>query len=165
MIDPAGEPMRRQGAIQFGPFELDLETGELRKQGRLIKLPPKPSQALILLARSHGRLVTRDAMRRELWDSDTHVDFEHGLNFCVREVRTALGDCAKKPRYIETLPRRGYRLIMATRIIDSRTPDPAPHTASCDASQQLEAYQHYEQRPKKPCADGKRVLRESPPGF
>ena len=77
--------MQPQGSIRFGPFELDLETGELRKQGSVIKLPPKPSQALMLLATSPGRLVTRDAMRKELWDSDTHVDFEHAVNFCIRE--------------------------------------------------------------------------------
>src|SRR5882724_1249281 len=97
--------------MQFGAFDLDLETGELRRRGRAVKLSPKPLQVLALLARSPGRLVTREAIRKELWGSDTFVDFEHALNFCIREVRAALGDHAKRPRYVETLPRRGYRFI------------------------------------------------------
>ena len=89
-----------QEKIQFGPFELDPETGELRRDGHPVKLSPKPAQALALLAKAPGRLVTREMIRKELWDCDVHVDFEHSLNFCIREIRTALGDDAKKPRYV-----------------------------------------------------------------
>src|SRR5215471_9749021 len=106
--------MLGQGNIQFGPFELDLESGELRKHGRTVRLSPKPWKVLALLATAPGRLVTRESIRKELWDSDIHVDFEHALNFCIREVRTTLGDRADKPRYIQTLPKRGYRFIAET---------------------------------------------------
>lgn len=138
--------MQRQGSTQFGPFEVDLETGELRKKGRVIKLPPKPSQALMLLAKNAGRLVTRDTMRKELWDSDTHVDFEHALNFCIREVRSVLGDDAKEPRYIETVARRGYRLIGTTQMSAGRTQmrNEADEKSNIDTSQQVEAYRYYE---------------------
>jgi DNA-binding winged helix-turn-helix (wHTH) protein len=99
--------------IRFGAFDLNLETGELCRRGRKLKLSPKPFRVLALLAASPSRLVTREAIQKELWGSDTFVDFEHALNFCIREIRSALGDSAKKPRFIETLPRRGYRFIAA----------------------------------------------------
>jgi len=103
--------MPSDSPIRFAAFELQLETGELRKHGRKIKLPPKSFRLLALLAGRPGQLVTRDAIQRELWGADTFVDFEHGLNFCIRQIRSALGENAKKPRFIETLPRRGYRFI------------------------------------------------------
>jgi len=98
--------------FRFGAFEIQLETGELRKRGRKIKLPPQSFRLLALLLSSPGQLVTREAIRKEIWGSGTFVDFEHGLNFCVRQVRHALGESARKPRFIETLPRRGYRFVV-----------------------------------------------------
>ena len=98
--------------IRFGTFELDLDTGEIRKQGRKLKLAPQPFQVLALLARNPGQLVTRETLRTQLWGRDALVDFEHGLNFCIRQIRSALGESASRPRFIETLPRRGYRLIL-----------------------------------------------------
>jgi TolB-like protein/DNA-binding SARP family transcriptional activator/Flp pilus assembly protein TadD len=90
---------------------LNLDIGEIRKRGRKVKLPPQPFQVLALLASSPGQLVTREAIREQLWGSETYVDFDHSLNFCVRKIREVLGESAKKPRYIETLPRRGYRFV------------------------------------------------------
>jgi len=153
--------MHHGAAIQFGPFHLDLETGELRKQGRPVKLPPKPSQALVLLAASPGRLITRDAIRKELWDSDIHVDFEHALNFCIREIRKALGDNAAKPRYIETLARRGYRFIAESQPLAG---DPAPQAPS-GSSQQLEAWRHYENARKLFGQAGKESLESARQDF
>lgn len=95
--------------IHFGPFELRLETGELLKRGRKLKLPPQSFRLLALLASSPGQLVTRETIQKELWGNNTFVDFEHSLNFCVRQIRCVLGESGKKPRFIETLPRRGYR--------------------------------------------------------
>lgn len=96
-------------SIRFGTFELQVETGELRKRGKKIKLPPQSFRLLVLLASRPGELVTREAIRKELWGEGTFVDFEHGLNFCVRQIRRALGESGKRPRFIDTLPRRGYR--------------------------------------------------------
>jgi TolB-like protein/DNA-binding winged helix-turn-helix (wHTH) protein/Tfp pilus assembly protein PilF len=97
--------------LRFGPFELHLSTGELRKSGALINLPPQPFKILALLASRTGQLVTREEIQQQIWGNGTFVDFEHGLNFAIQRVRTALGDVADTPRYIETLPRRGYRFI------------------------------------------------------
>jgi TolB-like protein/DNA-binding winged helix-turn-helix (wHTH) protein/tetratricopeptide (TPR) repeat protein len=97
--------------LQFGAFELDLTSGELRKAGAHVKLPPQPCKVLGLLASRPGELVTRKEIQQQIWEGETFVDFEEGLNFCIKQIRTALGDHAQTPRYIETLPRRGYRFI------------------------------------------------------
>src|SRR5262245_57781678 len=97
--------------VRFGAFELDLRTGELRKGGVRISLPDQPFQVLKTLLDRPGELVTREELRQRLWSAGTSVDFEHGLNAAVRRLRDALGDSAETPRFIETLPRRGYRFI------------------------------------------------------
>jgi TolB-like protein/DNA-binding winged helix-turn-helix (wHTH) protein/Tfp pilus assembly protein PilF len=97
--------------VRFGAFELDLRTGELRKAGVRINLPEQPLQVLKTLLDRPGELVTREELRQRLWSAETFVDFEHGLNAAVRRLRDALGDSADVPRFVETLPRRGYRFI------------------------------------------------------
>ena len=97
--------------VRFGPYELDLSTGELCKLGRPVKLQPQPSRLLCLLVRQAGALVTREQIIQQLWDARTFVDFEHGLNFCVRQIRAALSDDADAAKYVQTVPRRGYRFI------------------------------------------------------
>jgi DNA-binding winged helix-turn-helix (wHTH) protein len=97
--------------LKFGPFTLDAATGELRRDGQLVPLAPQPFRLLLALASRPGELVTREELRQQVWDDGTFVDFERGLNFCVLQARTALGDDAKEPLYIETLPRRGYRFV------------------------------------------------------
>ena len=96
---------------RFGDYELDRRTLELREAGRKIKLAPQPARVLALLASRAGELVTRDEIRREIWGAATFVDFEPNLNYCLNCIRAVLGDTAQSPRYIETLPRRGYRFI------------------------------------------------------
>jgi TolB-like protein/DNA-binding winged helix-turn-helix (wHTH) protein/Tfp pilus assembly protein PilF len=97
--------------LRFGVFELDLDTGELRKSGRAVRLRPQAAKVLAVLASRPGQLVTREDLQEELWGQETFVDFEHGINLCIREIRAALGDDAVTPRYVETLPRHGYRFI------------------------------------------------------
>jgi len=96
---------------QFGTFELDLESGELRRAGIKLRLQDKPFQLLVLLLERPGEVVTREAVRGRLWPADTFVDFDHGLNTAVRKLRQVLGDSAENPRFIETLARRGYRFV------------------------------------------------------
>jgi TolB-like protein/Tfp pilus assembly protein PilF len=96
---------------RFGDYELDQRTLELRKSGQKIKLAPQPARVLIMLASLPGKLVSRDEIRRALWGEETFVDFERNLNYCLNCIRDALDDTAQSPRYIETLPRRGYRFI------------------------------------------------------
>src|SRR5262245_9854518 len=97
--------------VRFSSFELDMRTGELRKSGVRISLPDQPFQLLKTMLDRPGELVSRDDLRQRLWSAETFVDFEHGLNAAVRRLRDALGDSAEVPRFIETLPRRGYRFI------------------------------------------------------
>ena len=97
--------------LRFGVFELNLSLEELRKDGTLIKLSPQPFQLLALLASHSGQIVTREEIHQQLWDADTFVDFEQGMNKCVKQIRTILNDNADHPLYIETLPRRGYRFL------------------------------------------------------
>jgi len=100
------------GVLRFGVFEVDLRTGELRRQGLRLKLPSQSFQVLKLLLEHPGELVSREELREKLWPADTFVDFDHGLNAAVNRLREALGDSADSPRFVETLPRRGYRLIV-----------------------------------------------------
>ena len=96
---------------RFGVFELDLTAGELRKNGRKLRLQEQPFQILALLLERAGDVVTREELRQKLWPADTFVDFDHGLNTAVNKLREVLGDSASSPRFVETLARRGYRFI------------------------------------------------------
>lgn len=98
--------------LRFDSFELDTGSGELRRNGDRIKLPPQPFRVLELLVRHSGEVLTRAEIRERVWRDDTFVDFEQGLNFCIRQIREAVGDTADAPRFIETLPRRGYRFLL-----------------------------------------------------
>ena len=110
----------KNGRSCFGPFELNLAAGELRKSGLKLKLHGQPLDILALLLERPGEVVTRDELQQQLWVSDTIVDFEHGLNKAINRLREALGDDAANPRYIETLPRVGYRFIGKLNAADTR---------------------------------------------
>src|SRR5262245_12695851 len=114
--------MSDRSGLRFGAFELDVASGELRRDGDLLKLPPQPFKVLELLARRGGEVVTREEIRAHVWNDDTVVDFEQGLNFCIRRIRDVLGDTADAPRFIETLPRRGYRFLMPVKEADHAGP-------------------------------------------
>ena len=126
---PAGHPwmcpelcnisMSEPAVLRFGAFELHPAAGELRRQGDLVRLPPQPYRVLEYLARRSGQIVNRAEIREHIWSGDTFVDFEQGLNFCIRQIREALGDSADAPRFIETLPRRGYRFLMPVEAFGS----------------------------------------------
>lgn len=103
--------------LHFGSFDLDAGSGELRRAGRLIRLPPQPARLLCLLASRTGALVTREEIQAHLWPKDTFVDFDLGINHCLKRIRAALGDNAQAPRFIETLPRRGYRFLQPVECI------------------------------------------------
>jgi serine/threonine-protein kinase len=109
--------------IRFGVFEVDLHTGELRKQGVRIKLRDQPFQILLLLLAHPDEVVSRDELQKQLWPGDTFVDFDRGLNKAVNHLRDVLGDSAESPRFIETLPKRGYRFIAS---VDAGSPNGHP---------------------------------------
>src|ERR1700716_4387911 len=97
--------------IRFGVFEADLSAGELRKHGLRLKLSEQPFQILVMLLEKPGNVVSRDELRNRLWPGDTFVDFDHGLNNAVMRLREVLGDSSDNPRFVETIPRRGYRFV------------------------------------------------------
>src|SRR5271170_4501981 len=106
MVQVPGPPK-----LKFGPFLVDLAAGEIRKNGERIRLQEKPLRVLAILAERPGQLVTREELNKRLWPDDTFVDFETGLNTAVSKLRDALSDSGQKQRYIETIPRRGYRFL------------------------------------------------------
>lgn len=121
--------------VHFGQFAFDADTGTLTRNGVPVRLPPQPGRVLALLAARAGEVVTRDELRREIWGTETFVDFERGLNFCIAQIRSALGDSADSPRYVETLPKRGYRFIAPTSAFRATVGEPvtqpiAPHAPS-----------------------------------
>src|SRR6266404_3813420 len=107
--------------LRFGVFEVDLRAGEVRKHGVRIKLQEQPFQVLTQLLKRPGEVVTREELRIQLWPSDTFVDFDNGLNTSINKLREALGDSADSPRFVETLPRRGYRFIAPITGVDGTT--------------------------------------------
>src|SRR4051812_9830811 len=109
MADPMASPAPEM--LRFSGFEVDLKTKELSRRGRPVKLPPQALRLLEYLASHPGQLVTREEIRQEIWNDGTVVDFEHGINKSIRQIRSALSDDADQPRFIETIPRRGYRFI------------------------------------------------------
>lgn len=109
-------------AMRFGAFEVDLLTGELRKQGSKLKLQEQPFQILVALLENTGNIVTREDLRQKLWPGDTFGDSDHSLNNCINKLREALGDSATSPRFIETLARRGYRFIAPVEIVTLPSP-------------------------------------------
>ncbi len=106
-----GMPVNTPRTWHFGVFELEASTGELRRNGTVVKLREQPARILVLLLEHTGQMVTREQLRQHLWPSDTFVDFDHSLNAAVMKLREALGDSADKPLYIETIPRKGYRFV------------------------------------------------------
>jgi len=119
---------RPDPALRFGVFDANLSARELRKHGIPVRLPGQPFAILAMLLQRPGEVVTREEMRERLWTSDTFVDFEHSLNSAIKKLRAALGDSPENPRYVETIPRIGYRFIAPViDIADARTTSTSKH--------------------------------------
>ena len=110
--------------VRFGTYDFCPSTGALRRDGTPVRLQAQPARVLAALVSRAGEVVTRDALQREVWGDGTHVDFERGLNFCIAQVRSALRDSADSPRYVETVPKQGYRFIAPVAPV--AVPQPAP---------------------------------------
>src|SRR3981081_486942 len=107
--------------LRFGAFEVEVRAGELRKHGVRVKLQELPFRVLTILLQQWGELVSREELRSQLWPADTFVDFDNSLNTSINKLREALGDSAESPRFIETLPRRGYRFVAPIVGIDGKS--------------------------------------------
>src|SRR5580704_6793673 len=105
------EPLPPKPSTRFGVFELDMRSGELRKAGTRIRLQEQPLKILMVLLEQPGAVVTREDLKRRIWPHEPFGDFDHAVNVAIAKLRTALSDSADTPRYVETLPRRGYRFI------------------------------------------------------
>ena len=108
--------------VRFGPFRLDLVAGELHKGDRKIRLQEQPFRVLQLLVERPGEVVTREELQKKLWPNDTIVEFDHSINAAIKRLRDALGDTAEKPKYVETVARRGYRLLVAVEWAEPASP-------------------------------------------
>jgi TolB-like protein/DNA-binding winged helix-turn-helix (wHTH) protein/Tfp pilus assembly protein PilF len=126
-----GGPAAVARILHFGVFEVDLKACELRKHGLRIKLPEQPFQVLVVLLEKPGEIVTREELRNRLWPGDTFVDFDHGLNNAVMRLREVLGDASENPRFVETIPRRGYRFIAP--VVGSAFPVPTTTDSEVEA--------------------------------
>jgi DNA-binding winged helix-turn-helix (wHTH) protein/TolB-like protein len=112
----------KPGCYRFGVFEFDSETLELRRQGATVHLQSQPARVLGCQIQNSDRTVTREELRAAIWGNETFVDFERGLNFCISQIRSALGDDSARPIYIQTLPKRGYQFIAPVEFISRETP-------------------------------------------
>src|SRR5215813_6216139 len=115
----------RPSSVRFGAFQLDLQSGELRRNGIKVRLPDQSIQVLAILLDRSGEVVTRGELQQRLWPNGTIVEFEHSINSVINRLRQALEDSPNKPRFIETLPRRGYRFLVPVE-----KPSSAPQDAS-----------------------------------
>jgi DNA-binding winged helix-turn-helix (wHTH) protein len=115
---------RRATCFRFGDFELRLDSGELFRSGTAVKLQPRPARVLEMLAGQAGEVVPREEIRRAVWGDETYVDFDLALNFCILQVRRALGESAARPRFITTIPRRGYRFLAPVQVVSAEAGPP-----------------------------------------
>jgi DNA-binding winged helix-turn-helix (wHTH) protein len=125
---------RSTNTMRFEGFEVDLRAQELYKAGRKIKLQVQPFQVLAMLLEQPGEVVTREEMQKRLWPADTFVDFDHSLNTAIKKLRQALGDDKKKPRFVETLPKRGYRFLVSVKKPPAANPVVAESPVSAPAA-------------------------------
>ena len=135
------ERNRENRILRFGIFELNLEAGELRKNGARLRLQEQPFQVLAVLLENAGHVVTRDDLRQKIWPADTFVDFDHSLNTAINKIRDVLGDSASSPRFVETLARRGYRFIAPVNGVEP-TPSNSPAGESVAAEPALHPELH-----------------------
>src|SRR5271166_7024207 len=133
--------------VRIGIFELDLKSGELRCGVEKTLLPEQPLQILRMLVERDGELVSREEIRNKLWPNDTIVEFDHSINAAIRILRRALGDSANDPKYIETLARRGYRLMVPVEWISHGDPPGVIPTPSASSGQALSLPKGWESRP------------------
>jgi DNA-binding winged helix-turn-helix (wHTH) protein/TolB-like protein len=111
---------------RFGVFEFDDETKELRRNGRATAIEPQPAKALALLLSRPGDIVTREELRDGVWGKDTHVDFDRGLAYCLSQIRAALGDSGDNPRFVQTIPKKGFKFIAPVDRAGAQGPNPKP---------------------------------------
>jgi len=125
----------RAHVVRLGPFRLDLKAGELHKEGRRVRLQEQPFRVLQMLVECPGEVVTREELQKRLWPNDTIVEFDHSINAAIKRLRDALGDTAEEPKYVETVARRGYRLVVSVEWEEASPAAPAHPMAGARAAE------------------------------
>src|SRR6202453_1356979 len=128
------EPLRHTVVVRFGTFEVSLHSGELRKAGLRVRVQQQPLKLLEVLLERPGEVVTREELRSRVWPSESFGDFDQAVNIAIAKLRSALGDSAENPRYIETLPKRGYRFIADVSFVDADGRIRRPESPSADSA-------------------------------
>src|SRR5271156_4945011 len=128
----AMESLRHTPVVRFGTFEVSLASNEIRKAGVKIRVQQQPMKLLEILLERPGEVVTREELRNRIWADENFGDFDQAVNIAVAKLRNALGDSAESPRYIETLPKRGYRFIAEVSVVDTGTRAKTPESAAGD---------------------------------
>src|SRR5258708_39501320 len=114
--------------VRFGMFDFDPENGDLRREGVALRLQAQPAQVLAVLVQHAGEVVTREQLRQAVWGTATFVDFDQGLNYCIAQIRSTLGDSAESPRFVRTIPKRGYQFVapVAAPAVPEQPASPVP---------------------------------------
>src|SRR5437879_4573636 len=128
------EPLRPTSVVRFGTYEVSLQSGEVRKAGLRIRVQQQPMKLLEILLARPGKVVTREELRSRIWPNESFGDFDQALNIAIAKLRSALGDVAENPRFIETLPKRGYRFIADVSVGDADTRARSPESGAGDLS-------------------------------
>src|ERR1700733_1410975 len=128
------EPLRHMSVLQFGTYEVSLQSGEVRKSGLRIRIQQQPMKLLEILLEHPGEVVTREELRSRVWADESFGDFDQAVNIAIAKLRSALGDSAENPRFIETLPKRGYRFIADVAVVDTNVPKKSPESGAGDPS-------------------------------
>src|SRR5271168_5155540 len=136
------EPSQPTSIVRFGTYEVSLQSGEVRKAGLRIRVQQQPMKLLEILLERPGEVVTREELRSRVWPDESFGDFDQAVNIAIAKLRSALGDSAESPRYIETLPKRGYRFIAEVSVVDTGTPAKAPESAAGDRTGKEPGLQH-----------------------
>src|ERR1700726_538790 len=126
------EPSRLTSVVRFGTYEVSLQSGEVRKAGLRIKVQQQPMKLLEMLLERPGEVVTREELRSRVWTDENFGDFDQAVNIAIAKLRNALGDSAENPRFIETLPKRGYRFIAEVSVVDADFRPKRPDSAARD---------------------------------
>src|SRR5438132_10955186 len=124
------EPLRHMSVVRFGTYEVSLQSGEVRKAGVRIRVQQQPMKLLEILLERPGEVVTREELRSRVWADESFGDFDQAVNIAIAKLRSALGDSADNPRFIETLPKRGYRFIADVSVVDADARTKRPESAA-----------------------------------
>src|SRR5437870_10517955 len=126
------EPLRHTSVVRFGTYEVSLQSGEVRKAGVKIRVQQQPMKLLEILLERPGEVITREELRGRVWADESFGDFDQAVNIAIAKLRSALGDSAENPRYIETLPKGGYRFIADVSVVDADARTKRPESAAGD---------------------------------